>query len=369
MSNIFEPNNIDNFDVNNIGYLRENLYRTRKIINGHVVPVDHKFDTTKPDIIEGELSENEEHSNFRLFGIGKETEKQKKRRAKRKVKLKNFGKGLKKGLSDVFLKYNPAVAIPRSSALLSFRVNLFGVATRLYPAFLKEDELKKRHFDLENAKHAKVAWEKIANFWEDKLGGSRKKLEEAISGAWNKPIFKTKDSNARKRATSGFDAGDEGEIDIDRFEHDLGIYVDGLGYSNIAPALIPAYISAGLSIIGVVSKMISGEGASKNPYVQGTPQSDAMNKQIANSQTDAPIPNQSEMDRITAAAANDRKKGLPLDETGLDASDIDVGGIGASSKIAGIPKKYFWWGVGGLALLGIGITVAVVLHKKSAKAA
>jgi hypothetical protein len=173
-----------------------------------------------------------QYSNFRLLGIGKETEGQKRRREKIKKAIddarknirettkdatksigsavKDAGKNIKQTTQEVlkndnlkkfakarFLTYNPIVAIPRSSALLAFRVNLFGISTRLYPAFLDEATLVKYNFDVANAQNVKRAWERVANFWEDKIGGDRNKLREAISGAWNKPVFKTKRAKER----------------------------------------------------------------------------------------------------------------------------------------------------------------------------
>jgi alpha-galactosidase/6-phospho-beta-glucosidase family protein len=79
----------------------------------------------------------EEYSNFRLFGIGEESEKQKERREKRKEK-KEERKDKRKSAKDerrkmpfgkrfvnIANKYNPAVAVPRTSALTSIRLNHF----------------------------------------------------------------------------------------------------------------------------------------------------------------------------------------------------------------------------------------------------
>jgi hypothetical protein len=181
--------------------------------------------------------------------------------------LKKVGKGV--------LTFSAAV--PRSSALMAFRVNLFGVSSRLYPAFLNDEELKKYNFDIENARKARESWEKIANFWEDKIGGSRQKLKEAISGAWNKPIFKTKVAKARKESTSGV-----------------------AGYDDAA---IAAYISVGLAIIGLVSKMIT---AKKNPYNAGSKQANDFQNDINGSDTDAPSTTREEEAQILADAKKEK---------------------------------------------------------------
>lgn len=190
--------------------------------------------------------------------------------------LKKVGKG--------FLTFN--LAVPRSSALMAFRVNLFGISSKLYPAFLNEEELKKYNFDVENAKKAKESWEKIANFWEDKIGGSRQKLKEAISGAWNKPIFKTKVAKARKESTSGFDSQEQ--------------------MSNVAgydDAAIAAYISVGLSIVGMVAKMIT---AKKNPYNAGSKQANDFQNDINGNDTEAPSVSKEEEARVLADAKKEK---------------------------------------------------------------
>ena len=295
----------------------------------------------------------EDYSNFRLFGIGKETEAQKARRAKIKKALEDANKNIKQTTQDIvknkelkkvlkanFLTYNPAVAIPRSSALLAFRVNLFGVSSRLYPAFLNEPELKKYNFNLENAKNAKVAWEKIANFWEDKIGGDRNKLKEAISGAWNKPVFRTKKAKARKSSTSTFDG-------------------DNQQYSNVADpysgVAVGAYISAGLSIVGGIVKIIASNGAKKNPYNEGTSEYNDFQNQMSG-ETD-PSVNQSELNKIIQGAIDDKKKGLGLDNTGIDAKDLD-------DKIMGIPKTGFYVGLTVLVLVGAFVTYKLVTRNK-----
>jgi len=301
---------------------------------------------------------DEDFSNFRFLGIGKETEAQKKRKARFKKSLSDAGKNikgtlkdagknikqttkdithnqnLKKGLKATFLTYNPAIAIPRSSALLAFRVNLFGISSRLYPAFLNEEDLIKYNFNIENAQNAKKAWESVANFWEDKIGGDRNKLREAISGAWNKPVFKTKKSQARKRSTSSYDG-----------------YEDYSNYTDGGASAIAGYISAGLSVVGGIVKIISDKGAKKNPYNEGSPEAQAFDNQMAG-QSMPPV-NQGQLNNIIASAQSDKAKGLPKDDTGIDLSDADSGdGNGdADDKILGMPK--------GLAI-GLGIAVLAI---------
>jgi hypothetical protein len=266
---------------------------------------------------------------------------------------------LKKGLKGTFLTYNPAIAIPRSSALLAFRVNLFGISSRLYPAFLSESALKKGNFDLENAKKAKIAWEKVSNFWEDKIGGDSKKLREAISGAWNKPVFKTKKSEARKKSTSGFDG-------YDTRLGDVSVFYEDENYYNYEPATMAtsAYISTGITLVTTLLSSISKQGASKNPYVKGSKEYNEFEKQLKEGDVPPAALNQSELDKALAAAESDRRKGLGLDNTGLDLGQLNEDADSRKSgKILGIPKTAFWIGVTVLGLLG-GVIVYTKYIKK-----
>jgi hypothetical protein len=304
-------------------------------------------------------------------------------------------KNLKNTLKAVFLKYNPAIAIPRSSALLAFRVNLFGISSRLYPAFLDEESLKKGNFDLENAEKAKKAWEKVANFWEDKFGGDRNKLREAISGAWNKPIFKTKKSQARRRSTSfdgtseyhsyismaeesfsgcdgSFDGIDLDSVNKETLFGDVSTFYESENYSNVEAATIGtgAWISIGMSIVTALTGIVSGLGAKKNPYKDGSPQSQGFDTQLQGAGTMPPA-SEAELDKIIAAAKADREKGLGLDSTGLDLRQLNddevvVNKDGTisrkSGKILGIPKTAFWIGVSVL-----GILAGIIIYKKFIK--
>lgn len=326
----------------------------------------HNMDTQNIDLLDKSLI-NDTYSNFRLLGIGKETEAQKARRAKLKKTLSDAGKNIEGTLKDagknikgtikdaghnikqttkevihndnlkkvtkgVFLKYNPAVAIPRSSALLAFRINLFGISTRLYPAFLSDEELVKYNFDVENAKHAREAWEKTANFWEDKIGGDRNKLREAISGAWNKPVFKTKIAKFRKASTSNFDGN---------YDNLYETYAYPTGAEETA---VSTYILAGLPVVASIITLIATTRAKKNPYNEGSSDSQNYGNEIAG-QNPPPV-NAEEIKKIIDGAIDDKAKGLPNDNSGLDITDIK------DDKILGIPKVAFWIGITAIVLIG-----------------
>ena len=345
---------------------------TKRYINSFIASKEN-LDT---DVLESQ------YSNFRLFGIGKETEGQKRRRAaikkafddaKKNIRettkdatksigsaVRDAGKNikqttqevlkndnLKKSLKAIVLTYNPIVAVPRSSALLAFRVNLFGISTRLYPAFLDEATLVKYNLDVANAQNARRAWERVANFWEDKIGGDRNKLREAISGAWNKPVFKTKRAKERLGAMA-FDGNYQNLYDT--YAYPTGAEEVGVG----------AYIIAGLPVVGSLIGLIASERARKNPFNQNTPQGQSFENQI-DGENPPPV-SKDELEKIIKGALDDKAKGLGLDDTGADSTDLDESGKLMDDKILGIPKTAFWIGVGALALIG-----GFIVYKKFIK--
>ena len=281
----------------------------------------------------------EEYSNFRLFGIGEESEKQKERREKRKEK-KEERKDKRKSAKDerrkmpfgkrfvnIANKYNPAVAVPRTSALTSIRLNLFGIATRLYPALLSESELKKRNLDVSNAKRAKESLEKINKKWL-LLGGSTAGLEKAIRNGYKKPIFKTKKAKARVEEESKLSS----------------VY----GYSNatgVEEGVVGTYILAGLPVVASLLGIIKQNQANKNPYVEGSKEGQDFGKDLSMSETDITLtPEQeAEIKRLQDLAKEDLDKGL-----GYDESTGELEG----DKILGMPPAVFYIGLGVVALVG-----------------
>lgn len=290
----------------------------------------------EPQSLLSSFDNSEEYSGFQLFGIGKPSAKQIERRKKRKekheaVKKEFKGLSLKDKLLNLSQKFNPAAALPRSSALVGVRVNVFGIATRLYPALLTEQELKSRNFNLENAKKSREAWEKVKKVWIG-LGGATPALEKAIRNGYDKPVFKTKKAKARKEAEK------QGSFDAGVYELEFSNYT---GAEETA-----AYISIGISLLAAISAAIGKSGASKNPYD---------NKQIDTEGMDSTelTPDQkAELERVAQAAADDLAKGKGLD-SGDDSDD----------KILGLPKAAFWIGTSLLAVGAVALTIYFVKRR------
>ena len=249
--------------------------------------------------------ENTEYSNFQLFGIGKPSTKQSERRDKRHARQARWMEEIKHGgiegvgmaLLELTQRYNPAAAIPRAGVLGGIRVNIFGIAVRLYPAFLTPEEAKKKGIRVDAIAPAKKAYDKVARFWRQ-LGGDPAGLEKEIKRGYDKPVFKwTK--GAKKR--SGFSGGIESSLADD--------------FSNLTGT--EEAIIAGIGLLGSIVGLISSAGASKNPYVDKKIDTEAME---VDPQTAA---NEAELAKITQAAAQDLEAGKGLDKNNDGIPDLE----------------------------------------------
>lgn len=152
-------------------------------------------------------------------------------------------------LLHIAFKANPAYAVIRSSVLLSFKLNLFGVSTRIYPAFLTPEQLTAGGFDFKNAERAKAGWVKAQDIW-FKIGGNPDVLKRQIFIGAKHRITRLKKKEKRLNAKRGFD----------------GQYFAVTGVDDIA---VGSYIIAGLPVVTAIINAMSKSGAKKNPYVAG----------------------------------------------------------------------------------------------------
>jgi hypothetical protein len=76
-------------------------------------------------------------------------------------------------------KVFPITAINRAGLLVVMKINLFGMATRLYPAMFKEREWKDAGFRIDNAKRSVTAYDRIAKLFKN-IGGDVKNLDKNI---------------------------------------------------------------------------------------------------------------------------------------------------------------------------------------------
>lgn len=187
----------------------------------------------------------------------------------------------------------------REGVILAMRINLFGMALKLYPAMFKASEWSAKGFDLVNSQRSAAAWSKVKKLWYE-AGGEEEPLRQAIRvGAFHK-ITKMSDVRSMKF---------EGELSAEGFS---------------AGALITAALEAIGAICGIISQM----GAKKEIFEQGKDQGtmdtggdDAINLTEADAkamlQAKIDIINASSMTKEEKAAAikllkEENKSGLPM---------------------------------------------------------
>ena len=239
---------------------------------------------------------------------------------------------------------NPAAAIPRVGVLGLARLNFFGFATRLYPAFLTDEELKKGHFDIANAQKAKDSWDKVKKAWE-LMGGNPVGLEKRIKESHDRPVFHTKKAKAReeheKNGIDGKRTYSYADLERDVIEKAAEVF----GTSNAYDGGASVYISMGSSaFMGLMKKLVEG-GAAKNPYADKNIDTTGMGDPNVTKEDQAVI------DKMNEQAAKDKAAGLPLGD-GDEKEDM------VSKKTS----TYVWIGVG-VAVLVAGIIILKKVKK------
>lgn len=114
-------------------------------------------------------------------------QERKEKREANKEELKNqqgfwnkMKTAVKQGAKAVFVDANPAVIAIRGAFLLVVKLNLFGIAKKLHPAYCDEATAKKMGYtakQIDVAKKSAAATEKI---FADKMGGTKAHLKEAV---------------------------------------------------------------------------------------------------------------------------------------------------------------------------------------------
>lgn len=277
----------------------------------------NNMDTQNVELLDKTLI-NDTYSNFRLFGIGKPTQKQIERKTvrvdRRADEKKEFREGNLLDKAKVIVRktvrINPVIAPMRAGALAGIRLNIFGIAIRLYPAFLTPEQAKSKRISVDSIEPAKRAWAKVSKKWKS-LGGNVVTLENTIKGAWNKPVLKWTKKN-KARLANGVD-GNEYEYDFE--------YNNVSGVEEVASA-----ITIGLPILTGIIALI--KETKKNPL-------ETANPDLENVEVPAPTMTEEELDNLAKTDA-----------------DNDVLTDDSDNKILGMPKTAFWIGVGAIVLIG-----------------
>jgi hypothetical protein len=148
----------------------------------------------------------------------------------------------------------------RAGVLLAARINLKGMAIRLYPALLTTEELKKEKLNLPNAEVAKKAFDRASDIYV-KLGGKRDAFAKAIKNGAKRKVAKLKKKTSADGVNFYYVDVPTGLMPSGGFDGDS----EDVNYFNVAgvdDALIAAALSAIVAIIAGITKT----GAKKNPY-------------------------------------------------------------------------------------------------------
>lgn len=137
---------------------------------------------------------------------------------------------IKKG-GKAFIRFNPVTIAARNGFLLSIKLNVKKMASRLKPAYMTLDEAKKAGYTEDQWNKAKKAIVQIEKTFVDKLQGKRDKLKSAIM-------------KARVKKLNGLSGEDE--------EFDLG----SLGAAPAAAAIL----AAAIPVIATCVKAMKGSG-------------------------------------------------------------------------------------------------------------
>lgn len=375
-----KKNNKINNNYSNINFfddLGKNISDAGKNIKGTVQDINKNVKGTAQDVIKNVKGTTKD--------IGKNI-------SDRNQKIVQSTKGLT--AKELFIKfnketqkYNPAAFIPRGAALAMIRLNFLGFARKMYPAFLSEQELKDKNFDLENAARVKTLFDtKITQAWNE-LGGDASSLKKAIITGHDKPIFKTKKVKASQRAESSFYGYNEcdnlpntpfneflNNFDFSTIKFIKPVDKSGEVYSGACEATcISALIAAGGGVLTASINAIAKKGGAKdNPYQSGTQESNSVNNDLYNATQTGSLSyppltttDEEEIRRIKLAALEDAKtKGLDSNTYVRESEAIEKEFDESKKYFGVIPKPAFWIGLGALVLVGGFITYRIIKNKK-----
>ena len=273
------------------------------------------------------LSKEEQHSNFGFqvggLQIGTLNDKQKANKQKWDDFKDKLVSDIKSGdpskvtnaVITTLNVANPAAAIPRAGVLAGMRVNIFGLARKLYIGTLTDQEIKDKKVNPVEAKKVKDLLDGKINYLWSGLGGSIQNLKDAIKVGFDKPVFETeKSQDARLKMQYGF-AGKGYDID----QMDLDLATDDEFYYNSEGGTAAA-VAAGLAILGTILKMVNDAKLSKNPYLTtdplGTPPPDYNDNLVAR---------QSQL--IEEAAAKKKKLNTIFIVSGISLFVLSIAGM------------------------------------------
>ena len=258
----------------------------------------------------------------------KKVEKKEDREAKREAGG-GFGKSLKKVLASPL----------RLGLKTAIRLNLFGLAIRLYPAVLTDSEIASKGLNRANAVKSKSAFAKVSKKWSS-MGGKLSKLKDAIK-------------KGAKRKVSSMQGVKGGSSSF-----------SGETFSNVVEtATVVAIVTASLPVIMQVVTMIASSRASKNPYdANSTPDGLGLEYDYT---TKSGTSNEEIIEAQKQIVANDPTLTADQKRDAIEAIDRGAG-LNADGfeedTIIGLPKPVFYIG---LSVVVIGLIIGGVYIAKN----
>lgn len=337
-----------------------------------------------------------EYSNFGFFKnvgdkiktVGKNIKAGAKDFAKNPAKAlghlaKDTGKNIKTGFVKVaqfVTKVFPITLAGRGGLLFIMARNGFGLADRLAPLYLEDNDPALRKYKPEAVKEVRNSKYKIENAWKN-LGGEINPFKKAILDGRGRPprIFKKGDKSfdgTQYPYSVTFDGNYEyfgSEPVFDMFDGDVYTYFDGEQYvqepkSNflfgVDDATAGVIISAGLGVVGSFIGLLKSNKVPEQPFLDGTPESKAMGTMPTNA---------SDIDPKAPILSPDGTKVIdPNTGETFNTSDVVKAGVEVSkqtnpdgspkdAKFLGMPRKVgigVAIGVGVLAIAGIVFAIA-----------
>jgi len=305
-------------------------------------------------------------------------------KGKLKAKLKKAGEKIKKGFVKVAqftMKVMPLTLAGRGGLLFIMARNGFGLADRLAPLYLEDNDPVLRKYKPEAIKKVRDSKYNIENAWKN-MGGEINPFKKAILDGRGRPprIFRKGDKSfdgTQYPYSVTFDGNYEyfgSEPAFDLFDGDVYTYFDGEQYiqehkSNFVMGWDDAgIIISGLSVVATFVGLLKSNKVPEQPFLDGTPEAKAMMSMPTNaSQIDPNAPILSpDGTKIIDPSTGETFNTSDVVKAGVEISkQTNPDGSPKNDKFLGMPRKV---GIGvaiGVGVLSIaGIIFAVVKKKK-----
>ena len=258
------------------------------------------------------------YSNFRMFGIGKQSEQQKAWQEKRRIaKEERHNHSFAERAENIAMKV--PMAPVRAGFLAGLRLNVFALSRKLYPSILSDEDAKKGHYDLANRQKAIDALHKIEKLY-FRIGGRSESIEKNIRVGFDRPIFNTKKvKQGHADHKSSFDA------DSWDYEKEEGAWSNVVGWDDAA------YIAS--AAVPLATAAVKAASVKSNPHTEGS----------------------DEYKRAQPDSDAAKNGGYMNPETSPNDADIDKL-IKEKGKILGM-KPFVFYGIAAAAIIGLGILV------------